>query len=213
MTHKRLILVLSVLFLLTNLGFGQTIVGSSHDFHLQNWNTTNEICIVCHTPHNSITTVTDAPLWNHQVTAIANYTLYNSSTFNGASTITQPNGNSKLCLSCHDGTVALENFGTTTNGTHFISGINNLGGTGGTHLENDHPISFTYDANLASLDPGLYNPTTTQSGLGGTITNTMLFNGKLECASFHDVHNSAGVTHLLLKSNAISALCLTCHNK
>jgi predicted CXXCH cytochrome family protein len=213
MSYKKLLFTLSVVIALANVSVGQTIVGSSHDFHLQSWNTTNEICIVCHTPHNSITTVTDAPLWNHQVTAIANYTLYNSSTFNGTSTITQPNGNSKLCLSCHDGTVALENFGTTTGGTHFISGTNNLGGTGGTHLENDHPISFTYDVNLSTTDPGLFNPTTTQSGLGGTITNTMLFNGKMECASCHDVHNSAGVSGLLLKSNAISALCLTCHNK
>lgn len=213
MKKIKLLLAASILLFLTNLSFGQTIVGSSHDFHLQNWNTTNEICIVCHTPHNSITTVTDAPLWNHQVTAITNYTLYSSSTFNGAGTITQPNGNSKLCLSCHDGTVALENFGTQTGGTHFISGQNNIGGTGGTHLEDDHPISFTYDANLALADPGLFNPNTTQSGLGGTITATMLFYGKLECASCHDVHNHAGIPHLLRKTNSISALCLTCHNK
>jgi predicted CXXCH cytochrome family protein len=213
MKHQKIILALSLFFLAAGTSFGQTIVGSSHDFHTQNWNTTNEICIVCHTPHNAITTVTDAPLWNHQVSAVTNYTLYASPTFNGSATITQPNGNSKLCLSCHDGTVALENFGTTTNGNHFISGIYNIGGTGGTHLENDHPISFLYDASLASADAGLFNPNTTQSGLGGTITNTMLFNGKMECASCHDVHNSAGVAHLLRKSNAVSALCLTCHNK
>jgi predicted CXXCH cytochrome family protein len=208
MRNKRLFLAVSVLFLLTKMGVGQTIVGSAHDFHLQTWNTTNEICIVCHTPHNADGTVTDAPLWNHEVTA-ATYTLYSSSTFDGAATITQPNGNSKLCLSCHDGTVALENFGGAGGGTHFIGAGSNFG----TDLSNDHPISFTYDPALATLDGGLYDPTTHVSGLGGTINQNMLFSGKMECASCHDVHNSTGLPGLLLKSNAVSALCLTCHNK
>jgi predicted CXXCH cytochrome family protein len=115
-----------------------------------------------------------------------------------------------LCLSCHDGTVALENYGTTTNGTHFISGLNNIG----TDLRNDHPISFIYDAALSAQDPGLWNPATHLSGIGsGTIQQTMLFNDRLECASCHDVHNSTGISSLLLKTNAASALCLTCHNK
>ena len=87
----------------------QTIVGSSHDFSGQTaWNTSGEICKVCHTPHNAITTVTNAPLWNHQMTN-ATFQLYTSATMNA--TTGQPDGSSKLCLSCHDGTVALENFG------------------------------------------------------------------------------------------------------
>ncbi len=209
MKHRKLIIALPVLFLMAQAGFGQTIVGSAHDFSTQSWNTSGEICICCHTPHNADLTVQDAPLWNHQVTT-STFQLYASPTFNGAGTIGQPSGNSKLCLSCHDGTVALENYGTTTNGTHFISGGNNIG----SDLRNDHPISFVYDASLANADPGLWDPTTHLSGIGsGTIQQTMLFNNKLECASCHDVHNSTGITSLLLKSNAASALCLTCHNK
>ena len=209
MKIKKLLIAVPAFFLLVNVGVGQTIVGSAHDFSTQSWNTTGEICICCHTPHNANISVPDAPLWNHQLT-VATFQLYTSPTFNGSSTITQPSGSSKLCLSCHDGTVALENFSTTTNGTHYISGINNLGND----LRNDHPISFVYDASLASADPGLWNPTTHPSGIGsGTIAQTMLFNNKMECASCHDVHNSTGVAHLLLKSNAASALCLTCHNK
>jgi len=209
MKHKLLIFALPFALLFAQAGFGQTIVGSAHDFSTQNWNTSGEICICCHTPHNSNITVLDAPLWNHQVTT-ATFQLYSSSTFNGAATIGQPNANSKLCLSCHDGTVALENYGTTTNGTHFISGLNNIG----TDLRNDHPISFIYDAALSAQDPGLWNPATHLSGIGsGTIQQTMLFNDRLECASCHDVHNSTGISSLLLKTNAASALCLTCHNK
>ena len=121
----------------------------------------------------------------------------------------QPDASSKLCLSCHDGTVAVDNFGDQTGGTHFLSGNSSIG----TNLNDDHPISFTYDASLVSSDDGLYDPTTTNSGLGGTIAQDMLIGGQVQCASCHDVHNSIGVEKLLRKTNAASALCLTCHNK
>ena len=182
------------------------ISGSAHDFSTKGWSG-GEICVVCHTPHNSDNTVTSAPLWNHEVTA-ATFTLYSSSTLDAV--VGQPDGNSKLCLSCHDGTVALDNFGGTTVGTSFINGEKKLG----TDLSNDHPVSFTYDATLATTDGGLYDPTSQTSGLGGTIDADMLYNNELQCASCHDVHNNSGVSdHLLVKSNASSALCLTCHNK
>ena len=121
----------------------------------------------------------------------------------------QPSGSSKLCLSCHDGTVALDNFGGTTTGTSFIST-----GLVGTNLSDDHPISFTYDAALATADGGLYNPTTALSGLGGTITVDLLRGGEMECSSCHDVHNSYPANpSLLVITNAGSLLCLTCHDK
>ncbi len=130
----------------------QTIVGSSHDFSTQTWNTSGEICKVCHTPHNAVL-LPDAPLWNHQLTT-QTYTTYSSATMTAV--VGQPDASSKLCLSCHDGTVALENFGGNTAGTHFLTGSTLLS----TNLNNDHPISFTYDASLASTDGGLFNPLT-----------------------------------------------------
>ena len=210
MKRINFLITLTVGILLANLAIGQTIVGSAHDFSSQTWNTTGEICIVCHTPHNADISIAEAPLWNHEMTS-ATFSLYSSSTFNGSATIGQPDGNSKLCLSCHDGTVALENFSGNTGGTHFlVDGDPNYVGT---DLADDHPTSFDYNTALSVADPGLFDPSTTQSGLGGTIATTMLFAGKMQCASCHDVHNGAGVDHLLLKSNSASALCLTCHNK
>ncbi len=185
---------------------GQTIVNSEHDFSGDSWNNTGEICVVCHTPHNGDVSVADAPLWNHEVT-VAAHTPYSSSTLDA--TVGAPDASSKLCLSCHDGTVALDNFGGTTNGTNFISGSADFG----TDLSNDHPISFTYDAALATADGELEDPTTASSGLGGTITADMLLGGQLECASCHDVHNSTGLANLLLINNNNSDLCLTCHTK
>ncbi len=206
---KKLHLLLTAVAVIVFTQFGKAqISGSAHDFSTQSWNTTTEICIVCHTPHNANTTVLNAPLWNHALSTVATYAMYSSATMN--SVAGQPDGSSKLCLSCHDGTVALENFGGVTSGTNVMTG----GALMGTDLSNDHPISITYDAALAAADGGLYNPTNTQSGLGGTISATMLIGNKMQCSSCHDVHNSAGTANgLLLKANTASALCLTCHDK
>jgi len=201
-------LSLSVLFvLIASASSYAGISGSAHDMSGVSWNTTGEICIVCHTPHNANTTVADAPLWNHAVTS-ATYTLYTGTAMKA--TVGQPAGVSKLCLSCHDGTVAEDSFGSTT-GTHTISGTSKLG----TDLSNDHPISFTFDGALATADAGLNSPTTTSVGsLGGTIDSKLLVNHKVECSSCHDVHNTnASLPHLLKVDNSGSALCLTCHNK
>lgn len=167
----------------------------------------DEICIPCHTPHNADVTVIDAPLWNHQVT-VAVFTPYSSSTLNA--TVGQPNGSSKLCLSCHDGTVALDSWGGQTGTVFWSSGHNDVMGT---DLTDDHPISFTYDATLAFNDLELHDPTITNSGLGGTVSGDLLINNQLECSSCHDVHNEFGNNYLLRIDNIASSLCLTCHNK
>jgi len=187
-----------------------TIVGTKHDFSASGWSG-NEICVACHTPHNSNTNVTDAPLWNHDLSQVASYTLYSSPTLNA--TTAQPTGTSKLCLSCHDGTVAYDN---TTNGTK-MSGASAVGSDG---LNNDHPISFTYDGNLATADGALHDPSTAVTiGSGndtktGTIATAMLIGGQVQCASCHDVHNKFTDGGKLLRvSITNSKLCLTCHDK
>jgi len=203
-----ILLSLSVGLFAAQMTMGQ-ITGSAHDFSGDGWSG-GEICIPCHTPHNAMVTP-GAPLWNHALSATATYTLYTSPTLNAVpgQPIATSSHNSKLCLACHDGTVALENFGGVTTGTTLITGDANFG----INLSNDHPIAFTYDAALATADGGLWDPTTTASGLGGTISDKMLFAGTLQCASCHDVHNAGDIDFMLLKSNAGSALCLTCHNK
>ena len=201
---KIFITVLVLMFAGTTLMMGQGIAGTAHDFSAEGWSG-GQICTPCHTPHHSDLTVPDAPLWNHEVTT-AIFTVYSSSTLDA--TVGQPNNQSKLCLSCHDGTVALDSYGGAT-GTTYRVGDGNLG----TDLADDHPVSFTYDVALATADGGLYDPSTEPSGLGGTIAADLLFSDNMECASCHDVHNAAGNNNLLVVSNAGSALCLTCHDK
>jgi predicted CXXCH cytochrome family protein len=191
-----------------------TVVGSKHDFSATGPNATykgtnTQVCIYCHAPHSNPGTT---PLWNH-ATSAATYTLYASGTLNA--TMAQPGGVSKLCLSCHDGTVAVDSFGGAT-GTKMVTGSPLLG----TDLSNDHPIGFTYDAALVGLDPGLKavsSAVTIGAGNTGTIDNRLLIGGKMECASCHDVHNSTAGTAVESKlvriTTAGSALCIACHNK
>jgi predicted CXXCH cytochrome family protein len=193
-----------------------TIVGSAHDFSAKGWAPNAQICVACHAPHNASTTVTDAPLWSH-TSSTATYTVYanpaNGGTLNAVTG--QPGSISKLCLSCHDGTVAVNSFvgatGASVNATKLV----------GVDLKDDHPIGFTYDAKLAS-DDGALEPITKSVTIGsgsktklGTIESNMLYGGKMECASCHDVHNTftAAGSGLIKVSMGASALCTTCHAK
>ena len=202
---KRILNVLLCLLLsVTAVTVRGQITGTAHNFSSSAWSGGN-ICIACHTPHNGNQTVPEAPLWNHEVTG-STFTMYSGTTMDASTS--QPSGESLLCLSCHDGTVALDSYGGST-GTSYISGSRNLG----TDLSNDHPISFDYNTTLAVLDGGLHDPAVKTTSLGGTIDHDLLFNGRMQCSSCHDVHNAEGNDHLLRIANIASALCLTCHDK
>lgn len=193
----------ALLLLGAQLGFAQ-IAGTKHDLSQRFTGTTDQICIFCHTPHIA-TTGLAAPLWNHALTTqtFQTYSSTVSPTFN--STTEQPGGVSKLCLSCHDGTVALDAFGGRT-GTTTIGSIRaNLG----TDLRTTHPISFTYDTALVTADGG---GLVTPASASQVVADIPLFNAKVECASCHNVHNNTNAP-FLRASNAQSGLCLKCHIK
>ncbi len=209
----RISMVTAVSVLLTSPVLAGTITGSEHDFSGEGWSG-GRICVACHAPHNTDTAIADAPLWNH-ASSTASYTLYGSPTLNA--TINQPGGNSKLCLSCHDGTVAVDSFGGATSGTTF------LGSDIGTNLKKSHPIGFTYDTALATLNGSLHDPSSTSATIGsggqtktGSIDSLLLYGGKMECSSCHDVHNTfavGGQDALVKLDPAASNDCLACHNK
>lgn len=205
-TSTSLVVVAVLLLLVAAWPAQAAITGSAHDFSAAGWNATSEICIVCHTPHNADSTVAGiAPLWNHELT-VSTFTPYSSATLNA--TVGQPGGVSILCLSCHDGSVALDSFGGAAGGTPMSVTTALLG----TDLTNDHPVSFTYDSALYVTDGELVDP-----GLGGTgISPLPLFgvsSNQLECATCHDVHNNGSFGKMLRMGNTNSALCLTCHAK
>jgi predicted CXXCH cytochrome family protein len=144
--------------------------------------------------------VSQAPLWSHTLTT-ASFTMYDSLTMD-ATTPAGPGGVSLLCLSCHDGTVALDALGGAAGtGGLNISSANQVG----PDLSYDHPISIDYSAD------GDMNPDT-DAVVGGTIASEMLFGGLVECASCHDPHDNQYPPFLVM-ANTNSTLCLTCHDK
>lgn len=213
MKLKKLVLLSSIFLGLAPLCKAQNIRGSSHDFtNRTTTNLTGELCIVCHAPHG--TDATAVPLWNHGTTSQI-FTTYTGYKFDGANSITQPDGASKLCLSCHDGVSAVNQFGGRAQGTNPPNTPMRMGTASnlGTDLSNDHPISFVFNSALASQDGTLKDPAVATTSLGGTIQTDLLdINGKVQCPSCHEVHD-ATIYRFGKISNAGSALCLTCHNK
>ena len=151
-TIKIIALAATVIVAGLTIASSATIVGTPHDFSGRLWGTT-ETCKFCHTPHFA-QSVSGAPLWNHQTASGFTYTMYSSQTFKGQNQ-TQPGAASLLCLSCHDGTVAIDSYanaGAMRSGANFISTTNKIGGGAQHSLTTDHPISFTYDSALATAD-------------------------------------------------------------
>jgi hypothetical protein len=221
------------------------IIGSPHDFSGEAWNTAagdqHTVCMVCHTPHHA--DPTRGPLWNHSSSG-GGFTMYNNSTAPAANLKATPDAapaaSSLACLSCHDGTVAVNSYGGGIQGGSAVTITNSANLT--KDLSHSHPISLTYDTTLAgngvNQNKWLWNPDTTTvvppvSGGGAFVSaNDMTVNGfllggthRLECRSCHDVHNQEGSPFdinnnpKLVKmvgvdaNNNGSLLCRACHNK
>ncbi len=161
---------------------------------------TTEVCIFCHAPHNSSPS---APLWNQTLSGVT-YTPYTSTTMAASPSV--PTGSSKLCLSCHDGTVAIGS--TISRGQLSMSGV--VGGTLtgasnlGTNLSNSHPFSIAPVVNSEIVTPSVSSAVKLDAS------------GRIQCVSCHDPHQmdvDGTSQKFLVTGNASSALCLTCHRK
>jgi hypothetical protein len=179
-----------------------------------------QICVFCHTPHAATSGAT--PLWNRKVAGSGytqNYVMYDSSTLDAKQVqgaLNQPGGSSKLCLSCHDGTIAvgsvnvLNGQGSTTPGTQTIAttgGPNMPTGSGattgftrnlGVDLTNDHPISLSYNSELVNRDGELRLPDNVLVGVRSSGVKPKLplektgpagaNEAQMQCATCHDPH-------------------------
>jgi nitrate reductase cytochrome c-type subunit len=195
----------------------QTVVGSTHDFYggpntsYNFYSLSRQVCSACHTAHNAI--ATDAPLWNHTA-SVGPWTMYTDQTSATLDNVVAgtPQGVSKACLGCHDGTVAINSVrGQIVTNANVPAAVFIQPGTDpyiGTDLTDDHPISITYDN---TVDPGLFDPSTVTPyfPLYGLNKN------QVECGSCHDPHTPGG-GGLYLRGYTASGKqtrCLVCHNK
>ncbi|MBF0438881.1 MAG: hypothetical protein HQL93_07135 [Magnetococcales bacterium] len=217
-----------------------------------------QICVFCHTPHGAtLDTGLKSPLWNRQLSTTTYTGTYESKSINADVNELRagPGGTSKLCLSCHDGTLAIGSV-NVLGGTKSAS-INMAGtGTGGKmpsgssgastgftrnlgiDLSNDHPISFTFNATVATADGELRSPPYTSNGTlimgnnvaGSTRPLVPLDGNQVQCASCHDPHIRDTVEVDSIKflrlnrfqkvtpvgstfSPSSDIICLACHDK
>ncbi len=199
---------IGILLFIPSLLLGQ-IVSSKHNLSVSGpgivkATSEQEICKFCHIPHKAIVV---EPLWDHTMSSVS-YSQYTSTTFASTYQAQYPNTKSKLCLSCHDGTIAV---GAISTGQINVSGgaqldanqriatsaSSNIGGVGGTNLSDDHPISVTFNTAKSNH----FTPT----GQADAVN----------CTSCHDPHKEdrdITIKKFLIQSNSASALCLKCHN-
>lgn len=186
-----------------------SISGSGHDLTVNGpgpvtATTQPDVCIFCHASHGAQPAV---PLWNHQLSNL-NYSLYTSSTYvqTNPPSISQ---RSKLCLSCHDGTIAPGQ--TVANGLIVTQGsMKSVDIIGAAGLGADHPFGFTMPAiddgeiklSLATAPPSTADPA------------VKLYNQTMECVTCHEPHDPGRdiATQFMVRSNSNGALCSACHD-
>lgn len=223
MILKKLITVLIVLFALAGAASGG-VKDTKHNFTSPSSSPnayffgTRQVCVFCHTTHNSDQNI--GALWNHETNESQSYIMYGSPTMDMPQS-SAPHKGSLVCLSCHDGTIAVNslnnlpgpegagNFGTP--GGSALDGAGRLLSSSdayvGTDLSNDHPVGITYDA---SQDPtGFVSKTGVPSNYPDRLLSEGLY---VECISCHNPHDDT-YSDFLIESNANSNLCSRCHTK
>ncbi len=184
--------------------YSQKMVRNPHKFTKESWEV-NEPCNPCHVYSS------DEKSGKRFIISYENDTIVSPDSI-------YVSGVSKLCISCHDGIVA--GFDHRVDIWHILDGRS--------RYSHNHPVSVEYRAKNKGRYR-LHDPDTTSSGLGGTIAEDLLVNGRVECVSCHNAHFSMEkvacstcpkVDNInldenylsLWKSNRQSLLCLTCHN-
>lgn len=181
------------------------ITTSAHNFTGTGWSG-GEICKPCHTPHAAIAGI--PRLWNHTLTT-ATYTI-NGGTMSATADF---DTTSRLCLSCHDGTVALDSFGGSPGTAGLVpAGNNNLG----TDLSDDHPVGseaeYPPDPKPSWWDGAFKATPTTGLSLKNWVNPAGTTRKVVGCTTCHNAHGK-GFPKLLVMSNGASAVCLGCHIK
>jgi predicted CXXCH cytochrome family protein len=159
------------------------------------------ICVFCHIPHGGSPAV---PLWNRYSNQEM-YQLYPAGS-SMQSTPMQPNGSTAICLSCHDGMIAV-GLVRSRAGQIALSGVKPGGELPdntrnlGTSLMDDHPVSL-----IPSLDdPEIRLPSPTDS----VVLDAQ---GYVQCRSCHDPHDNQ-FGKFLVKPQTSGRICLSCHQK
>lgn len=218
---KRLVFSLLVLVVLSGIALGGGIRDTRHNLSVSGPGpvkavSETEICIFCHIPHNA---TPSSPLWGRRLSETTNYEVYTSATM--TSMVGQPDGASKLCLSCHDGTIALGAVLGRSKEIEVIGagprGKIPKGAPGfiGTDLSGSHPVSFVYNDSLSNFRNArglsLIRPPSHINNPNFRLDGQ----SKVQCTSCHDPHEDRfydpGMVPRFWRDPTWSGVCVICH--
>lgn len=183
----------------------ESVLSSPHNLSAsgsgQHFATETRVCVFCHVPHNASN---PEQLWSRELPPAASYTPYDSTTLQADPKPDLPTGASRLCLSCHDGTIALGHFvGSRVSATDVIAEGSDLT----SDLSDDHPISFLYSEDLV-IAGELVSPAALPAAI------KLDAGGMLQCTACHEPHNNEFGNFLVLDNSVSgSPLCTACHVK
>ena len=153
----------------------------------------DDTCSACHVPHVQIG---EEELSNKGAGELFRIARQRPALATGRYT---PGPTSMICLTCHNGSIAVSTVGTA----HAMRNASG-GAWSPSFATRDHPIGVPY--------PDRQKGFRAKAGVeaAGKIK---LPEGRVECISCHDQHEEEGWPHLLVMSNKRSALCVSCHEK
>ena len=204
------------------------VFGSAHDFKTAGeyspGGASYSLCNFCHIAHKfgSAPTGPGYLLWNHTLSSVSNYGVYTSDSMR--STPTDLGGQmtvSNLCLSCHDGTVAVNSWYEAVAGTNFQPLPQGTNFMAEDHTVRDvtkqHPINFVYPDATTAAAIGIL-PAADTSSIDGS-GNVPLFSGRMQCATCHDPHaGPSSGAHLFFRTfpstaaqTTTGSFCVYCH--
>lgn len=166
------------------------LLGSKHDFS-EGGRLPRDLCTGCHTPHlpapqfvRSITLRSAAAADRPERRALQDQNV-------------QLSAASLMCLSCHNGTVAPDVF----TGVHSMTWSDRSGVRPQRARLVSHPVGTRYPDGA---------PKYASSG-AVTAVGLPLPDGRIQCTTCHDPHNTQRHSGMLVTSNERSRLCLACH--
>lgn len=194
---------------------GNSIQGSLHDLSVTGRgqvksNTETRVCLFCHASHVNSPNA-KRPMWTQQLSTVTSYNQYSSTTFRTPPN--PPSNRSKLCLSCHDGTVGIgQTYAVSrkASGSIPVQGSIPVSRNLGTDLSGDHPFGFS----MPVADDGEIKLSLTAPQPVTSDPAVKLYDNKIECVTCHDPHtpNLDSSVQFLVRSNTNGALCLACHD-
>lgn len=164
-------------------------------------------CLYCHAPHSGVGP-TNGALWS-QTLSVQTYAAYSSTTLRNSTQQPAMGASSSLCLSCHDGTVAVGQ--TQPYGPQSMTGSMSSSDMFGANLQGSHPFSLK----LPMVDAPDLLPSLTATHTTGDLTNAVkLVGNNVECTSCHSPHVQAidlMSQNFLVRDSSNGQLCLACH--